>query len=420
MTEATGEGVLPRQDIAEMVKQRMVTSEFTIEDHQFQPASLDLRLGEVAHRVQCSFLPGGEAVEEKLDRYLIHSLNLVDGAVLEPFTVYVIPLAEHLNLPEGLRAKANPRSTTGRLDVFTRVISDRSDRFDEIKDGYKGPLYLEVLSRSFPILVRRKMSLCQLRFVRGESRCSDSDVADLYRSEDSLLFQGATPVSFAEIVLREGLYLGVDLAGINGTDWVGYKARNNRRLIDLSKSNHYNLLDFWEPVFRDSKGQLILEKGEFYLLTSKEKVRIPPQYAAEMVAYEETSGELRTHYAGFFDPGFGYGREGEIKGTVAVMEIRALDAPFMVEDGQRFCKLQLERMAGIPDKVYGSKEMGSSYQFQGLMPSKHFRPPRTEEIKRRYYDQQFLLFPDLDASKMTATRTVIHVPPEERAAKPRS
>jgi dCTP deaminase len=386
------DGILPRQEIAAMVKDGLIRSEFTIHERQFQPASLDLRLGEKAHRVQCSFLPGKETVRQKLDRYTIHSLNLFEGAVLEPGTVYVIPLVEVLNLPKGIRAKANPRSTTGRLDVFTRVITDHSDRFDEIDDNYEGPMYLEVLSRSFPIKVERLMSLGQLRFIRGTARCSDSDITRLYQQHEPLLYEGNATISLAEIVLREGLYLRVDLSGIDGTDWVGYKAKNNQRLIELAKLRHYNILDFWEPVFRDSRGQLILERDEFYLLTSKDKVRIPPDYAAEMVAYEETSGELRTHYAGFFDPGFGFSASGEVKGTVAVMEVRALDAPFMVEDGQRFCKLQLERMASTPDQLYGEAEVGSSYQFQGLTPSKHFRAPKIEEIKKRSLDSQYLLF----------------------------
>lgn len=389
---ARPDGVLPRQEIKEMVAERMILSKFTFEDRQFQPASLDLRLGEIAHRVQCSFLPGKEAVRSKLTDYTIHTLRLIEGAVLEQGVVYVIPLVEHLKLPAGIRAKANPRSSTGRLDIFTRVISDHNDRFDEIDENYEGPLYLEVLSRSFPIRVHREMSLSQIRFMRGTSRCDDDEIEGLLKSSEPLLYEGATAIGFAEVVLRQGLHLRVDLSGIGGRDWVGYKARRNRRLIDLSLVNHYNVLDFWEPIFRDRKGQLVLEKDEFYLLTSKERVRIPPKYAAEMVAYEETSGELRTHYAGFFDPGFGYGLEGELSGTVAVMEVRVLDAPFMVEDGQRFCKLQVERMAAIPDKVYGSHEIGSSYHSQGLNPSKHFRPQRMEEINKRYYDQQYQLF----------------------------
>jgi len=392
------EGILPRQEIAEMLKKGWIYSAFTILQKQLQPASLDLRLGEVAVRVQCSFLPGKETVRDKLAKYASHSLELVKGAVLEPGAVYIIPLMEELRLPQGLRAKANPRSSTGRLDIFTRVISDRSDRFDEISEGYQGPLFLEVVTRSFPVRVERYSSLSQIRFIRGSSRCLNDEIMRIYDEQGPLLYEGETPIAREEVLRRGGLFLQVDLSGIGGTHCVGYKAKKNSQLIDLSRVGHYAVFDYWDPVFRDSKGQLILERDHFYLLTSKDKVRIPASCAAEMVAYEETSGELRTHYAGFFDPGFGYGKQGEIKGTVAVMEVRALDAPFMVEDGQRFCRLHLERMALLPDQVYGSAGIGSSYQFQGLTPSKHFRIPRPDEIKRRAYDPQQLLF-DMDLGR---------------------
>lgn len=237
------------------------------------------------------------------------------------------------------------------------------------------------------------MSLSQVHFIRGVSRFTDTQVESSYDTDGPFLYEGDEIVRIGEILLREGLFLRVDLSGIAGTRCVGYKARRNSRLIDLGLLNHYRILDFWEPVFKDRNGSIILEKDEFYLLTSKEKVCIPPDYAAEMVAYEQTSGKLRTHYAGFFDPGFGFSANGEDEGTVAVMEVRALDAPFMIEDGQRFCKLQLERMASAPNRIYGSKEMGSSYQFQGLTPSKHFLSVQADikEIERREQIEQLSL-----------------------------
>lgn len=368
-----------------MADEKIIGSDFTIADSQYQPASLDLRLGEKVYRVQCSFLPGKDTVQEKLDRHTLHSFDLVKGGVvLEPHAAYIVPLMESLHLPEGITARANPRSTTGRLDIFTRLITDHSDRFDEVAEGYQGPLFIEILSRSFTIRVDRGMSLGQVRFVRGDARCSDDDIENLYTRGQRLLYDGDEPIDFAEIVLREGLFLRVDLGGVEGTGLVGYRARRNSGLLDLRRTNkYYNVFDFWEPVFRRSNTpHLILEPGEFYLLTSKEKVSIPPNYAAEMAAYEQPSGELRTHYAGFFDPGFGFSADGQKKGTVAVMEVRALDAPFMIDDGQRFCKLQLERMAATPDRAYGT-EMGSSYQDQWLTPSKHFRVPDTKDIKAR-------------------------------------
>lgn len=376
------QGILPRQEIKKMVNDGSVASDFTISDRQLQPSSLDLRLGEEVYRVQSSFLPAGRTVKLRLDDLTIHKQKLMDEQVcLEPGVVYIIPLMERLSLPRGIRARANPRSSTGRLDIFTRVITDRSDRFDDIEDGYEGPLYLEILSRSFPIRVQRRMSLSQVRFIRGDSRCTASD----YRDKGPFLYEGDEAVRNGEEPPREGLSLRVDLSGVPGTNFVGYKARRNNRLIDLGRLNHYRILDFWEPVFKDKSGCIVLEKDEFYLLTSREKVCIPPGYAAEMVAYEQSAGELRTHYAGFFDPGFGFSANGDVKGTVAVMEVRALDAPFMVEDGQRFCKLELERMASEPDLFYGSKEAGSSYQFQGLTPSKHFLSVQADmsEIKKR-------------------------------------
>lgn len=363
-----------------MVRDRLIWSDLPIRENQCQPASLDLRLGETASRVQCSFLPGKDAVSTKLAHYTLHTLNLTQGAVLDPGCVYIIPLRENLTLPKGVRAKANPRSTTGRLDIFTRVIADRNDRFDEIDEGYDGPLYLEVLSRTFPVKVTHDLCLSQIRFVRGRYQCSDAEVVSLYESEP-LLYEGDSAISRGEVVLRGGLFLRVDLAGMGGTDCVGYKALKNRWVIDLNLIDHYDLLDFWEPVWRNSRGQLILEPDEFYLLTSREKIRVPPTHAAEMIAYDQASGELRTHYAGFFDPGFGYGPRGEVRGTVAVMEVRALDAPFMIEDGQRFCKLQIEKMASAPDRLYGDSAIASSYQFQGLTPSKHFRQRQVKDLK---------------------------------------
>ena len=384
------QGILPRQEIKEMVNDGSVSSDFTISEQQFQPSSLDLRLGEEVYRVQSSFLPANRTVKLRLDDLTIHKQKLMDEQVyLEPGVVYIIPLMERLSLPQGVRARANPRSTTGRLDIFTRVITDRSDRFDDIEEGYKGPLYLEILSRSFPIRVIRGMSLSQVRFIRGDSRCAASD----YRDKGPFLYEGDEIVRSGKILSREGLFLRVDLSGVPGTNFVGYKARRNSRLIALDRLNHYRIPDFWEPVVKEKNGCIVLEKDEFYLLTSKEKVCIPPGYAAEMVAYEQSAGELRTHYAGFFDPGFGFSENGDVQGTVAVMEVRALDAPFMVEDGQRFCKLQLERMASEPDLVYGSKEAGSSYQFQGLTPSKHFRPAQVDmsEIKEPEPKEQLRL-----------------------------
>jgi dCTP deaminase len=332
-----------------------------------QPASLDLRLGEVAHRLRCSFLPeGGATVEEKLDGLTLESIDLGGGTVLERNRPYLIPLLEELALPPDVRGKANPKSSTGRLDVFTRVITDHGSRFDDIRAGYRGRMYLEVVTRSFAIRVEPGLSLNQLRLSRGDARCADAEIVAFHR-EDPLLFAEGRPVPAEELAVADGLFLRIDLTGADG---VGYKARRNAGLLDLSRVGAYEPADFWEPVRAESGRRLILEPEEFYLLLSSEGVRIPPALAAEMTAYDPTAGELRTHYAGFFDPGFGFGAERT--GTRAVLEVRAHDVPFMVEHGQRVCKLGFERMVEPPELLYG-REIGSSYQDQELTVSKHFR-----------------------------------------------
>ncbi len=303
----------------------------------------------------------------------MYPVDLREGAVLEKGAVYVIPLLETAALPPGLRGRGNPRSSTGRIDVFTRLLVDRSPRFDEVPAGYHGPLYAEVFSRSFTIRARTGTSLGQLRLMRDASVLSDAEVGELH-GRDPVLFEGEESVAADRLPVQNGLFLTVSLEGFAGTRHVGYRARSHAPVLDVTRRAHYDIDDFWEPVTTDSRGRLLLAPEDFYLLRSRERVRIPGSHAAEMVAYEPGAGELRSHYAGFFDPGFGAGASGSLKGTVAVMEVRAHDAPFVIEDGQVLCKLQFERMAGNPDVVYGEAGLGSAYQAQGLTPSRHFKP----------------------------------------------
>lgn len=391
-----GEGVLPRQELVKLWSERAISSKYTLEDSQFQPASLDLRLGEQAYRVQCSFLPEKQRVEDKLLDYFMYAVDLRDGGILEPGAVYLIPLVERLKLPEHILGKANPRSSTGRLDIFTRLVSDYNPRFDEIEQGYEGPLYVQLISRSFTIRVSTGQSLNQIRFMSGDVLCSDPEIETLHKT-NPLLFLDEAPVGFGEIVLRGGLFLRLDL---NGPDAIGYMAKKNSPLLDLARINHYDILQFWAPIFSDAKGRLTLSPEDFYLLCSKEKVRIPPEYAAEMVAYEPASGELRTHYAGFVDPGFGFSGA---QGTTFVLEVRAHDVPFVIEDGQRFCKLQLERMMSTPDRLYGP-DLGSAYQYQALTPSKHFRSIQRAELRKRVARPADM--PELPLSFPTRPRTL--------------
>ncbi len=377
-------GVLADVELRRAVAEGWVRSDAEISEGSYQPASLDLRLGPVAHRLRSSFLPSERRVEERLGDYSMGSGSLRrDGGILEKDRPYLIPLLEEVRLPPSIRAKANPRSSIGRLDVFTRVISDYGQRCDDLPAGYAGPLYLEVVSRSFTVRVREGLSLNQLRLIRGSAKLSDERIRAMHGS-DPLLFKPATltdpPVAFSQdyvdsVVRGGGLFLSVDL--MEPTGRVGYRAKKNSMLVDLSKMQAHAIGDYWEEVKAEKNGRLILEPEEFYLLVSEERVSIPPGVAAEMTAYDPTSGELRTHYAGFFDPGFGYDETHQLAGSKAVMEVRAHDVPFALEHGQKIAKLEFERMASRPERLYGTGSVGSYYQDQTWAISRHFIPPES-------------------------------------------
>ena len=381
-------GVLADADLRRAVAEGWISAETAIRDEAYQPASLDLRLGPVAYRLRSSFLPSHRPVVDCLRDYSMGHVPLGrGGGILERNRPYLIPLLEGVRLPESIRAKANPRSSIGRLDVFTRVISDCGQHFDEIQAGYEGPLFLEVVSRSFTIRVREGLSLNQLRLIRGSAKLSAAGIRSLHRSQPLLVEPGALGVDpsawseaeFEAAVRSDGLFLSVDLRP--SVDRVGYRAKKNSMLLDLSKTREYKVEDYWEEVHAETDGRLILEPEEFYLLASKERVSIPPGVAAEMTAYDPTSGELRTHYAGFFDPGFGYGGAGAPAGSKAVMEVRAHDVPFALEHGQQLAKLEFEEMASPPQQLYGSVATGSYYQDQIWAISRHFTPPRQTSFR---------------------------------------
>lgn len=367
-----GEGVLPDRLLGMAVDEGVIDAEpFTIPKASIQPASLDLRLGERAYRIRCSFLPARQPVEERLKDLVIDELNLHgDGVVLETNRPYLIPLKERVHLPRGLRGKANPKSSTGRADVFTRVITDDSSRFDEIADGYDGGLWLEVVPLSFPIRVREDLSLNQLRLSIGRTELTDDELRAHHRTEP-LLFRGDAPVPADELDLAGGLFLGLDLKGEAAGGRVGYRARDHAPLLDMTQVRSLEPEPFWEAVSREEGDRIVLTPGQFYLLMSDEAVTIPPTLAAEMTAYDPTSGELRTHYAGFFDPGFGYDPSGGFRGSRAALEVRAHDVPFMIEHGQPVCKLTFERMLEPPSALYG-QGIGSNYQRQVETLGKHF------------------------------------------------
>jgi dCTP deaminase len=363
------EGVLPRQVLRQFVDDGLLYSDAGIPERNLQPASVDLTLGPVAYRLRCSFLPANGTVRDKLREYGMGELDLSgEGAVLEQNRPYLIPLQERVRLPAGIRGRTNPRSSTGRLDVFTRVITDNGAHFDEIRDGYEGELFLEVVPMSFTVKARAGITLNQLRLVAGPARLSDRELIDL-STTDPIVYPGSSSTAGDQAVVADGLFLSVDLSG-EGRSFAGYRARRSSALLELDRVRAYQVADYWDRV-EPKDGRLILDAGAFYLLVSRERVRVPPDYAAEMAAYDPTSGELRTHYAGFFDPGFG-DVAGDMPGTPAVLEVRAHDVPFSLEHGQRLCKLTFERMSERPDVLYGS-DLGSRYQRQYLALSRQFR-----------------------------------------------
>jgi dCTP deaminase len=361
-------GVFPSQLITQLIESGRISAAEPIANDQIQPASLDLRLGHFAYRMQASFLPGRQStVEKKLADLSMAKINLQDGGLLERGAVYLIPLLEQLWLPENVSGKANPKSTTGRLDVFTRIITDYSDEFERISAGYQGPLYAEVVPRTFSIVVQPGMRLSQLRLMRGKPLSPDAKLSNLH-DEETLVFVDEQE---AEALIEKGLKLSVSLRGSVASEVIAFRAKRNAPIIDLAKIDFYDPAQFWDPITSQPDGRLILNPGDFYILASRERVRVPPLFAAEMVPFDPSVGEFRIHYAGFFDPGFGYGLK-DIQGTKAVLEVRAHEVPFLIEDGQIVGRLIYVRMMGKPDRIYGVG-IGSSYQRQGLALAKQFR-----------------------------------------------
>jgi dCTP deaminase len=354
-------GILPDHMIDALARTGAIVAAQPFVSGQIQPASLDLRLGEIAYRVRASFLPGPRTtVADRISALKLHQISLAASAVLETGCVYIVPLMERLVLPADIAAAANPKSSTGRLDVFTRVIADSTRGFDRIGAGYRGPLYAEISPRTFPVLVRAGSRLSQIRFRRGSAALDATALAELHASERL--------VDDDDAYVSEGIAVGVDLKGFGSL--IGYRAKRHTGLIDVDQRDGYEVADFWEPIAA-REGKLILDPDEFYILASKEAVQVPPDYAAEMVPFDPLVGEFRVHYAGFFDPGFGYAGAGG-KGARAVLEVRSREVPFILEHGQIVGRLIYERMLARPGKLYG-EGIGSNYQAQSLKLSKHFR-----------------------------------------------
>ncbi len=355
-------GILPSQAIERLIAEGAIALDRPAAPDQIQPASLDLRLGTVVHRVRASFLPGaGRTVSERLVDFRLHTIDLSDGAVLETGCVYIAPLMESLALPDDVAAATNPKSSTGRLDVFTRVITDGARAFDQVPSGYRGPLFAEISPRTFPVLVRAGSRLSQLRLRRGEARLSDAELVAL-QSRERLVDDDQADV-------QGGVAVTVDLQG-DGEGLVGWRGKRHTGVVDVDAPGAHAVEDFWEPI-RAGRSGLVLDPGQFYILASREAVQVPPDHAAEMTPFDPLVGEFRVHYAGFFDPGFGHA-EARGAGARAVLEVRSHEVPFILEHGQTVGRLVYERMLERPRALYG--ELGASnYQGQKLKLSKHFR-----------------------------------------------
>ena len=365
---AAGTGILPYQTVHQMIRAGEIRAARDIDPGQVQPASIDLRLGDHAYRVRASFLPGkGATVADKLAEFEAVRIDLSNGAILEKGSVYIVPLMEHLSLKADISGLCNPKSSTGRLNIFTRVITDNAIEFERIRRGYKGPLYAEISPCAFSIVVRAGSRLNQLRLRRGAPVATRAGLERLM--EETALVDRPPD---AETLGKGSLPLTVDLAGDAETGLVGYRAKTHTGLIDVDNVGGYATDEFWERVYASKRKNLILDPDDFYILASKETVSVPPDHAAEMVAYDTLVGEFRVHYAGFFDPGFGFAPDGKARAR-AVLEVRSHDVPFILEDGQIVGRLVFERMLSVPEKLYGTG-IGSNYQRQGLALGKHFRP----------------------------------------------
>lgn len=370
---ATQPGIQPAQWIRRAVRAGVLSSARPLDAAQVQPNSVDLRIGARGTRVQCSFLPGAEGVEKKLERYRWFDVEVPpDGLVLERNAVYLFELQESLALPVGVSARANPKSSTGRLDVFTRLVTRDAQSFDEVPEGYRGRLYLEVVPRSFAIRVREGDTLAQLRFSHGEARLSDRAVRDAIDSQQLVTDAHGSPLASSALRIADGAFLSVALDGPRERV-VGYRARKNTPPIDLRAIGALPVSDYWEPIASSAERPVILEPNEFYIFASRELVRLPPSVCAEMVPFDAGSGELRTHYAGFFDSGFGYAPEKSPVDTAAavVLEVRNHDVPFVLEDGHPLFRLIFFRNAEEPELLYGAG-LASNYQAQRLKLGKQF------------------------------------------------
>lgn len=369
-------GVLPSQHLREAVELGVILADPPLAEGQIQPNSLDLRIGRKGHRVQCSFLAGQTGMTQRIQDLLWYSLDIDEsGAVLEPNAIYLFELFESVNLPKGLAGRANPKSSTGRLDIFARVVTENGETYDEVPDGYAGPLYLEVVPRSFGVRIRPGDTLAQLRLFVGEPRMTDGEVEQMLADEVLVLSgKGRYPLGPKDVAVAGGISLSVRIHGETRDQTIGFRARRSTQPIDLAARGSVSIEQHWERIYSRKHLDLILEPDAFYIFASRELVRLPPTVCGEMVPFDPTRGEVRTHYAGFFDSGFGYAPNvlpAQSAGAI-VLEVRNRDVPFLLEHGQPLFRVELFKNLEAPDMLYGQAGFKSNYQSQRLKLGKQF------------------------------------------------
>lgn len=375
--EKRSAGVLVDRDIVQLIEEGRIFSEAkdnAFVEGQIQPASLDLRLGLIAYRVQAGMLPGtGRTVRERMAPLMMSQLDLTRPQLLEKGAVYLVPLQEKVSLPQEVEGVVSPKSSTGRLDIFVRLVTDGANSYDSVAPGYEGPLWVEIMPLTFPILVRAGDRLNQLRLKSGEVHLTDVELAQEHAKGPLGYVQDE--VQDAPLHISEGLWTSIDLEGSHGKgerNIIGYRARQHTQPVDLARVGEYDWREFWDPIGYEERNRLILYPGEFYIFVSRERLRVPPHLSAELVAVDTRVGELRVHYAGFFDPGFGYDPAGKVNGTPAVLEVRAHDVPMLLEHGQRIGRFTYDRLSHAPSQLYGAG-IGSNYAGQGLRLAKQFK-----------------------------------------------
>ncbi len=350
-------GALVYQDYLKLIKKNYIINE-TIDQNQIQPASLDLSLSEECYEIKHSFLSHKTTVRRKLKDLIIKKINLNKEFIFKKDKTYIVKLNESLNLKNNIFGHCNPKSSTGRLDIFCRTIVDFAEEYEKIPNNYQGEIFLEITSRSFDVAFKKGNCLNQLRLIMGNQYyLSDEQLKKIKTKLKITNFKKNT------LKINNGVKISVDLSN---SKTIAYVAKNNTPVLKFSKIKSHKINDFWKAI-KNIDNSLLIEKNKFYILKSKEKVIIPDNLAGEMIPYDTGIGDFRAHYAGFFDPGFGMPN-----GTYAVLEVKTNEIPFLLEDGQTIARIKYEKLNKNSNIVYG-KDIKSNYQNQGLKLSKHFK-----------------------------------------------